>query len=68
MCATWQRCRVHFMLNALARAGKSGRRVASAFRGVLGGADADDCAESEFDAGKDGGIGVVGCLATCLGP
>jgi transposase-like protein len=29
--ATWQRCRVHFMRNALARAGKSGRRVVSAF-------------------------------------
>ena len=26
LCATWQRCRVHFMLNALAHAGKSGRR------------------------------------------
>ena len=31
LCATWQRCRVHFMRNALAYAGKSGRRVASAF-------------------------------------
>jgi putative transposase len=30
-CATWQRCRVHFMRNALAHAGKSGRRVVSAF-------------------------------------
>jgi transposase-like protein len=29
--ATWQRCRVHFMRNALAYAGKSGRRVVSAF-------------------------------------
>jgi len=29
--ATWQRCRVHFMRNALAHAGKSGRRVVSAF-------------------------------------
>ncbi len=28
---TWQRCRVHFMRNALAHAGKSGRRVVSAF-------------------------------------
>lgn len=31
LCATWQRCRVHFMRNALAHAGKSGRRVVSAF-------------------------------------
>jgi putative transposase len=29
--ATWQRCRVHFMRNTLAHAGKSGRRVVSAF-------------------------------------
>ena len=29
--ATWQRCRVHFMKNALAHAGRSGRRVVSAF-------------------------------------
>jgi putative transposase len=29
--ATWQRCRVHFMRNALAHAGKGGRRVVSAF-------------------------------------
>jgi transposase-like protein len=27
----WQSCRVHFMRNALAHAGKSGRRVVSAF-------------------------------------
>jgi len=31
LCANWQRCRVHFMRNALAHAGKSGRRVVSAF-------------------------------------
>jgi len=29
--ATWQRCRVHFMRNILAHAGRSGRRVVSAF-------------------------------------
>jgi putative transposase len=29
--ASWQRCRVHFMRNILAHAGKSGRRVVSAF-------------------------------------
>jgi putative transposase len=29
--ATWQRCRAHFMRNPLAHAGKSGRRVVSAF-------------------------------------
>src|ERR1700727_2001542 len=31
MNATWQRCRVHFMRNALDHAGKSGRRVVTAF-------------------------------------
>ncbi len=31
LCASWQRCRVHFMRNALAHAGKSGRRLLSAF-------------------------------------
>lgn len=34
LCATWQRCRVHFMRNALAHAGKSGRRVVPAFIGT----------------------------------
>jgi putative transposase len=29
--ATWQRCRVHFARNALAHAGRNGRRVVSAF-------------------------------------
>lgn len=29
--ASWQRCRVHFMRNALAHAGKGGRRIVSAF-------------------------------------
>lgn len=29
--ATWRRCRVHFQRNALAHAGKSGRRAVSAF-------------------------------------
>ena len=31
LATTWQRCRVHFMRNALAHAGRSGRRVVSAF-------------------------------------
>ena len=29
--ATWQRCRVHFMRNVLAHAGRNGRRVVSAY-------------------------------------
>jgi transposase-like protein len=31
LCATWQRCRVHFARNALVHAGRSGRRVVAAF-------------------------------------
>jgi len=31
LCASWQRCRVHFARNALAHAGRSGRRVVAAF-------------------------------------
>ena len=33
--ATWQRCRVHFMRNLLAHAGRNGRRVAAAFIGTV---------------------------------
>jgi putative transposase len=32
--ASWQRCRVHFMRNVLAHAGKHGRRVVAAFIGT----------------------------------
>ena len=32
--ATWQRCRVHFMRNALAYAGKTQRRIVSAWVGT----------------------------------
>ena len=43
MNASWQRCRVHTMRNALAHAGKSGRRVVSAFMAT---AFAQDSAEA----------------------
>jgi len=46
MNATWQRCRVHFMRNVMAHAGKSGRRVVSAF---IGTAFAQDDAASARD-------------------
>ncbi len=32
--ATWQRCRVHFMRNAMAHAGKTQRRIVSAWVGT----------------------------------
>jgi transposase-like protein len=41
--ATWQRCRVHFMRNALAHAGKAQRRIFSAW---IGTAFAQDDAEA----------------------
>jgi putative transposase len=43
MNATWQRCRVHFMRNVSAHAGKSGRRVVTAF---MSAAFAQDDAEA----------------------
>ena len=41
--ASWQRCRVHFMRNALAHAGKAQRRIVSAW---IGTAFAQDDAET----------------------
>jgi transposase-like protein len=51
MNATWQRCRVHTMRNALAHAGKSSRRVVSAFMAT---AFAQDSAEAGQDAVAQG--------------
>ena len=34
LCAAWQRCRVHFMRNAMAYAGKTQRRIVSAWVGT----------------------------------
>ena len=46
--ATWQRCRVHFMRNALAHAGKSGRRVVSAFIATAFAQDTADAAKQQW--------------------
>jgi transposase-like protein len=46
--ATWQRCRVHFMRNALAHAGKSGRRVVSAFIATAFAQDDADTARMQW--------------------
>jgi transposase-like protein len=46
--ATWQRCRVHFMRNALAHAGKSGRRVVSAFIATAFAQDDADAARIQW--------------------
>lgn len=51
--ATWQRCRVHFMRNALAHAGKSGRRVVSAFIATAFAQDTPETAKSQWRSVAD---------------
>ena len=46
--STWQRCRVHFMRNALAHAGKSGRRVVSAFIATAFAQDDAEAAKTQW--------------------
>ena len=46
--ACWQRCRVHFMRNVLAHAGRQGRRVVSAFIGTAFGQDDADTARTQW--------------------
>ncbi|MBR1024707.1 IS256 family transposase [Bradyrhizobium viridifuturi] len=48
MNASWQRCRVHTMRNALAHAGKSGRRVVSAFMATAFAQDSADAAKAQW--------------------
>ena len=53
LCATWQRCRVHFMRNILAHAGKSGRRVVSAFIGTAFAQETTEAASQQWRAVAD---------------
>lgn len=53
LCASWQRCRVHFMRNALAHAGKSGRRVVSAFIGTAFAQDTPEAASQQWRSVAD---------------
>ena len=46
--ATWQRCRVHFLRNALAHAGRQGRRVVAAFIGTAFAQDDAASASSQW--------------------
>jgi putative transposase len=46
--ATWQRCRVHTMRNALAHAGKSSRRVVSAFMATAFAQDSAEAAKAQW--------------------
>jgi len=51
--ATWQRCPVHFMRNALAHAGKSGRRVISAFIVTAFAKDTPEAASTQWRSVAD---------------
>jgi transposase-like protein len=46
--ATWQRCRVHFMRNVLAHAGRQDRRVVSAFIGTAFAQDDAEAARAQW--------------------
>ena len=48
MNATWRRCRVHTMRNALAHAGKSSRRVVSAFMATAFAQDSAEAAKAQW--------------------
>ncbi len=48
MNCTWQRCRVHFMRNVMAHAGKSGRRVVSAFMSAAFAQDDAEAAKGQW--------------------
>ena len=57
--ATWQRCRVHFMRNALAHAGKTQRRMVSAAIGTVFVQDSADAARSAVAIGGRSAAGQV---------
>ena len=46
--SSWQRCRVHFMRNILAHAGKQGRRVVAAFIGTAFAQDHAEAARTQW--------------------
>ncbi len=66
LCATWQRCRVHFMRNVLAHAGKSGRRVVSAFIATAFAQETAQAASSQWRAVADQVRPKVPKLATIM--
>ena len=65
-CATWQRCRVHFMRNAQAHAGKSGRRVVSAFIATAFAQDTQQAASAQWRSVADQIRPKVPKLATLM--
>jgi putative transposase len=63
---TWQRCRVHFMRNVLAHAGKSGRRVVSAFIATAFAQDTAEAAKAQWRSVADQIRPKVPKLATLM--
>jgi putative transposase len=64
--ATWQRCWVHFSRNALAHAGKSGRRVVSAFIGTAFAQETPEAASVQWRKVADQLRPTVPKLATLM--
>jgi len=64
--ATWQRCRVHFMRNVLAHAGKSGRRVVSAFIATAFAQETSEAASAQWRSVADQIRPKVPTLATIM--
>jgi putative transposase len=66
MHAGWRRCRVHFMRNALAHAGKSGRRVVSALIGTAFAQEDEAAARTQWRKVADQLRPTVPKLATLM--
>ena len=66
LCATWQRCRVHFQRNVAAHAGKSGRRVVSAFIATAFAQPTPEAASTQWRAVADQIRPKVPKLATIM--
>ncbi|MBB2834886.1 UNVERIFIED_ORG: transposase-like protein [Rhizobium esperanzae] len=64
--ATWQRCRVHFMRKVLAHAGKSGRRVVSAFIATAFAQETPEAASAQWRSVADQIRPKVPKLATIM--
>ena len=64
--ASWQRCRVHFMRNVLAHAGKQGRRVVAAFIGTAFAQDDAEAARMQWRQVADQLRPKVGKLAALM--
>jgi putative transposase len=64
--ATWQRCRVHFMRNALAYAGKTQRRIVSAWIGTAFAQDDAAAARKQWREVADQARSRVPRLATLM--